>query len=58
MCYVSYPSINVQDTADMSEDLHWWDWTTPIEEIMQGLNNLVKAGKGMFRFTSISRVLG
>ena len=25
--------------------LHWWDWTTPIPEVMQGLNNLVKQGK-------------
>lgn len=31
------------------EDMHWWDWTTPIEEVMQGLNNLVKAGKGAYR---------
>jgi len=28
--------------------LHWWDWTTPIPEIMQGLNNLVKAGKVLY----------
>jgi aryl-alcohol dehydrogenase-like predicted oxidoreductase len=28
-------------------DMHWWDWTTPIEEVMQGLNNLVKMGKGL-----------
>jgi hypothetical protein len=27
-------------------DVHWWDWTTPVAEIMQGLNNLVKMGKG------------
>jgi hypothetical protein len=30
----------------MPVDVHWWDYTTPIEEVMQGLNNLVKAGKG------------
>lgn len=30
-----------------SPDIHWWDWSTQIEEVMQGLNNLVKAGKGM-----------
>jgi len=28
--------------------MHWWDWTTPIEEVMQGLNNLVKAGKVLY----------
>ncbi|WOO84115.1 Aryl-alcohol dehydrogenase [NADP(+)] [Vanrija pseudolonga] len=28
--------------------LHWWDWTTPIEEVVQGLNNLVKAGKVLY----------
>lgn len=24
---------------------HMWDWQTPIEDIMEGLNNAVKAGK-------------
>lgn len=24
---------------------HMWDWQTPIEDIMEGLNNIVKAGK-------------
>jgi len=28
--------------------LHWWDWTTPVEEIMQGLNVLVKSGKVLY----------
>jgi len=28
--------------------VHWWDWTTPIEEVMQGLNNLVKMGKVLY----------
>ncbi|ORY34299.1 norsolorinic acid reductase [Naematelia encephala] len=28
--------------------LHWWDWTTPIPEVMQGLNNLVKSGKVLY----------
>ncbi|KAK9895708.1 Aldo/keto reductase [Cystobasidium minutum MCA 4210] len=28
--------------------LHWWDWTTSIEEVMQGLNNLVKSGKVLY----------
>jgi aryl-alcohol dehydrogenase-like predicted oxidoreductase len=31
-------------------DVHWWDWTTDIPEIMQGLNNLVRAGKGWLIF--------
>jgi hypothetical protein len=35
--------------------MHWWDWTTPIEEVMQGLNNLVKAGKSMCYY--LERVL-
>ena len=30
----------------LTADLHWWDWTTPIEEVMQGLNTLVRQGKG------------
>lgn len=25
--------------------LHWWEWTTSIEEVMQALNVLVKDGK-------------
>ncbi|CAD6569009.1 MAG: hypothetical protein TREMPRED_004995 [Tremellales sp. Tagirdzhanova-0007] len=28
--------------------VHWWDWTTPIAEIMQGLNNFVKQGKVLY----------
>ena len=24
---------------------HMWDWNTPIEDIMDGLNRIVKAGK-------------
>lgn len=28
--------------------LHWWDWSTSIEEVMQGLNNLVKSGKVLY----------
>jgi aryl-alcohol dehydrogenase-like predicted oxidoreductase len=39
------------------EDMHWWDWTTPIEEVMQGLNNLVKAGKGASFFGHYLRVI-
>ncbi|RSH95711.1 hypothetical protein EHS25_000803 [Saitozyma podzolica] len=29
-------------------DVHWWDWTTPVAEMMQGLNNLVKMGKVLY----------
>jgi len=28
--------------------LHWWDYTTGPEEVMQGLNNLVRAGKVLY----------
>ncbi|PQE06488.1 Norsolorinic acid reductase protein [Rutstroemia sp. NJR-2017a WRK4] len=28
--------------------LHWWDFTTSIEEVMHGLNNLVTAGKVLY----------
>lgn len=28
--------------------MHWWDWTTPIPEIMQGLNNFIKQGKVLY----------
>lgn len=24
--------------------LHWWDWDTSVEEVMDGLDNLVKRG--------------
>lgn len=28
--------------------LHMWDYMTPVEEVMQGLNNLVRAGKVLY----------
>ncbi|TFK86718.1 Aldo/keto reductase [Polyporus arcularius HHB13444] len=28
--------------------VHWWNWDTSIEEIMNGLNNLVAAGKVLY----------
>ncbi|KAI0673869.1 aryl-alcohol dehydrogenase [Trametes maxima] len=28
--------------------LHWWDWTTSIEEVMNGLHNLVVSGKVLY----------
>ncbi|MBR3501305.1 MAG: aldo/keto reductase [Alphaproteobacteria bacterium] len=27
---------------------HMWDWNTPIEDILEGLNNVVKAGKARY----------
>ena len=27
---------------------HMWDWNTPLEEIMQGLNNVVRSGKARY----------
>ncbi|KAJ7493318.1 Aldo/keto reductase [Mycena galericulata] len=27
--------------------IHWWDWSTGIEEVMNGLHNLVVQGKGV-----------
>lgn len=40
-------STPAQDLRSANQaDIHWWDWTTPVAEVMQGLNNLVKAGKG------------
>jgi len=28
--------------------VHWWDWDTSIEEIMNGLHNLVQRGKVLY----------
>ncbi|KIA75644.1 hypothetical protein HK57_00576 [Aspergillus ustus] len=28
--------------------LHWWDFTTSVEEVMHGLNNLITAGKVLY----------
>ncbi|WOO83840.1 Putative aryl-alcohol dehydrogenase AAD14 [Vanrija pseudolonga] len=28
--------------------VHWWDYSTSIEEVMQGLNDLVRAGKVLY----------
>jgi aryl-alcohol dehydrogenase-like predicted oxidoreductase len=28
--------------------VHWWDWTTSVEEVMLGLNDLIKAGKVLY----------
>lgn len=28
--------------------IHWWDWSTSIEEMMQALNNLVVSGKVLY----------
>ena len=28
--------------------VHWWDYSTPIEEVMNGLHNLVAQGKVLY----------
>ena len=28
--------------------IHWWDWVTSIEEVMNGLHNLVQQGKVLY----------
>eukprot|EP00026_Physarum_polycephalum_P006607 Phypoly_transcript_06656.p1 GENE.Phypoly_transcript_06656~~Phypoly_transcript_06656.p1 ORF type:complete len:388 (-),score=79.15 Phypoly_transcript_06656:424-1587(-) len=28
--------------------VHWWDYATPVEEVMQGLNHLVASGKVLY----------
>jgi aryl-alcohol dehydrogenase-like predicted oxidoreductase len=28
--------------------VHWWDYSTPIEEVMQSLNELVRSGKVLY----------
>ena len=28
--------------------LHWWEYTTSCEEVMQGLNDLVRSGKVLY----------
>jgi aryl-alcohol dehydrogenase-like predicted oxidoreductase len=28
--------------------VHWWDYTTGVEEVMLGLNDLVREGKVMY----------
>ncbi|BEJ16857.1 hypothetical protein CspHIS471_0602580 [Cutaneotrichosporon sp. HIS471] len=28
--------------------LHWWDWTTPVAEVMHALNRLVESGKVLY----------
>ena len=28
--------------------VHWWDYTTPIEEVMNGLHHLVAQGKVLY----------
>ncbi|KAM3073124.1 hypothetical protein ACMFMG_008843 [Clarireedia jacksonii] len=28
--------------------LHWWDFTTSVEEVMHGLNNLITSGKVLY----------
>ena len=28
--------------------VHWWDWDTSVEEVMNGLHNLVQQGKVLY----------
>lgn len=28
--------------------VHWWDWTTSVEELMDGLHNLIAQGKVLY----------
>ena len=28
--------------------VHWWDWTSSVEEVMDGLHNLVAQGKVIY----------
>ena len=28
--------------------VHWWDWNTSVEEVMDSLNNLVVSGKVLY----------
>ena len=28
--------------------VHWWDWNSSIEEVMDGLHNLVTSGKVLY----------
>ena len=28
--------------------VHWWDWTTSLEEVMNALHNLVAQGKVLY----------
>ena len=34
--------------------VHWWDYTTSIEEVMNGLHNLVAQGKVLYLVSMMS----
>ena len=36
--------------------VHWWDYSTPIEEVMNGLHNLVVSGKVLYLVRSTSSI--
>jgi aryl-alcohol dehydrogenase-like predicted oxidoreductase len=36
--------------------MHWWDWDTGVEEVMNGLHNLVVQGKVLY-LVRVFRVL-
>ena len=33
--------------------MHWWDWDTSVEEVMNGLHNLVQQGKVLYLVSSL-----
>ena len=33
--------------------VHWWDWNTSVEEVMDGLHNLVVAGKVLYLVSAL-----
>ena len=36
--------------------VHWWDYTTSIEEVMNGLHNLVAQGKVLYLVSMMSSI--
>ena len=34
--------------------VHWWDWNTSMEEVMDGLHNLVVAGKVLYLVCAVT----
>ena len=33
--------------------MHWWDWDTSVEEVMNGLHNLVQQGKVLYLVSNL-----
>ena len=34
--------------------VHWWDWNTSMKEVMNGLHNLVVAGKVLYLVCAVT----